>query len=183
MPVDTAMELNKWNQFAIFWVDPGTTTGAARGTFVPATSWKATLGFGLWETWEVEGSPAEQAQEIMGEYYDWEAKLLLELGYASERVILGVEDFMLRPEKAHGAGSDEHMLDPLKVIAGMETLALHTSDERWGEPRVVIERQMPHEKSNITSERLKRMGAWVKGSEHRRDAMRHLIARMDPFVL
>lgn len=170
-----------WDPFAIMWVDPGTTSGVARGTFVPVGGGgiEEHFAFGLWETWEVTGTPGEQAWEIMGEFRDWRDDLALRYAYAPSRIMLGMESFQLRLNKARGAGSSEHMLDPIRVIHACEALSYCDGGERkWTE----IELQTPSQKSTITNERLRRWGLWTKGSEHRRDATRHLAIRLSSFI-
>jgi hypothetical protein len=92
------------------------------------------------------------------------------------------ESFALRLKKAHGAGSDQRMLDPIRVANGMETLSLHyqLNDLRqWAK----IEYQSPSEaKSYVTNERMRRWGAWVKGSEHKRDATRHMVKKVSDIL-
>lgn len=178
MPADLSGELNKYKQFAIFAVDPGTTTGVARGTFVPVYGGdtKAHLDFCAdRESWEVTGSPREQAAEIVGEFLDWRAHLFLDLGYEASMVFFVMENFLLRPQKARGAGSDKHMLDPVRVGYAIEGCSV---DPVGMTVRFDIEYQTPTEKAGLTSDRLRRLDAWVVGSEHRRDATRHMIVKL-----
>lgn len=137
------------------------------------------FAFAIWDSWEVEGTPGEQAWEIMGEYKDWSEDLFLNHAYSQDRVILGFESFLLRPAKARGAGSSENMLDPLKVIYACEALAYRAGGAiRWAD----FEFQTPSERSYVTSARLKKWDLWTVGSEHRRDATRHLVCRLDKFI-
>lgn len=158
-------------------VDPGTTTGVARGTFVPVKGGDlaAHFAFGLYESWEVEGIPGEQAWEIIGEFVDWRADLILKHNYRPEAISLTFESFQLRIDKARGAGSSKPMLDPIRVISACEALCFNSRGERI----VDFGFQSPSDKSTITNDRLRRWGLWVVGSEHRRDAMRHLALRVD----
>jgi len=167
--------------FGVMAVDPGTTSGAAVGLFHPAADIASCLAEGEWETWEVIGSPAEQAWEIMDEFHDLQAKWNI-AGVAIPDMHLVCESFALRLKKAHGAGSDQRMIDPVRVASGMETLALRNlhGDLR---PWVRIEYQLPSEaKRYVTNERMRRWGAWVKGSEHKRDAARHLIKKVSDII-
>lgn len=180
MPADFKVE-RPYDKFAIMWVDPGTTSGVARGTFVPVHGGgiEEHFAFALWETWEVEGTPGEQAWEIMGEWRDWRDDLFLQQAYHPSRVIFGMESFQLRLNKARGAGSSEHMLDPIRVISACDALSYHDGGERrWTN----IEFQTPSQKSTITNDRLRRWDLWTVGSEHRRDATRHLAIRLSSFI-
>ena len=150
--------------------DPGTVTGGARGVFEPNESVWEGLAAGRWESWEVEGSPAVQAWEIMGEFLDWRKQLDNEFGHPVT-VHLVMEDFVIRV--GQGAASRRELLDPARVAAGCEALAWTRSGLHW----VTIQYQQPSERSVYTADRLRDHGMWVKNSEHRRDAVRHMIAR------
>jgi hypothetical protein len=182
MPADVKGALDseamRYATFAIFSVDPGTTTGCARGTFVPVHGGdtKDHLAFcSDLESWEVTGTPQEQAAEIVGEFLEWRAYLYLQLGYAADRVFFVMESFQLRPQKARGAASTKAMLDPVRVGYTIEGCMV---DPVGGFLRHEIVYQTPTMKAAITSERLRRLDAWVVGSEHRRDATRHLIVKL-----
>lgn len=154
-------------------VDPGTTSGVARGAFGIAlkdvTAWEA-LAAGKWESWEVEGSPAEQAWEIMDEYADWLADVQRSWTPGARVVpLLTCESFVVR--LGRGASSQSNLLDPVRVASAMEALSWTRAGSRWAH----INYQSPSDAKNYaTNERLRAAGLWVKGSEHRRDAMRHL---------
>lgn len=159
------------NVLAIAAVDPGRTTGVARGIFRPGK--EATLASTLatatqLESWECTGSLAEQAEEIVGELDDWLSWAHIESGVAMPDLHLVVESFALRTAHAD--------LTPVKLSERI--------DERWpyvdSAPWIEIERQTPaHAKGYATDERLRRWGVWVKGSTHRRDAMRHVCLRLN----
>jgi hypothetical protein len=189
-----AIDLERNIDYAIMAVDPGTTTGVARGSFVPARSLEEACDLALWESWEV--GPAyppdkaggimdgddyaythgEVATEIMEEYLSWRVGLVLTYNLHPDRVILVVESFLMRPNKARGAGSDPRMLDAVRVASGLEARCFLPSGERQAE----FEYQTPSSaKRKVSNERLKRWGMWVKGSDHRRDAVRHMVLRAD----
>lgn len=147
-------------QLAITAVDPGSTTGCARGV--------VTLGGSIWdalkdiriESWEITGDVREQAWEIMGEFADWVVEQF------PIRTILVCESFVLRKFT-----SGPSLLDPVRIAAGMEVLALRREGGRWAE----IGYQSPSDaKSFATDARLRSCEQWVRGSEHRRDAVRHV---------
>jgi hypothetical protein len=171
-------------------VDPGTTTGVARGSFVEAKSLREACELSLWESWEVgpaflTAAEAEQrggythgevATEIMTEYLDWRIGLMLTYALHPDRVILVVEGFAMRPSKARGAGSDPRMLDPVRVASGLEARCFLPDGRRQAE----FEFQSPSSaKRKVSNDRLKSWGMWVVGSDHRRDAVRHLVLRAD----
>ena len=167
--------------FAVMAIDPGTTTGAVAGLFHPAADIATCLKEGEWEAWEVEGSPAEQAWEIMDEFRDRQAIWNI-AGVAFPNIHLVVESFALRLKKAHGAGSDQRMIDPVRVSSAMETLALHILNGEL-RPWVRLEYQLPSEaKRSVPNARMRRWGAWVKGSEHKRDATRHMLKKISDII-
>src|SRR5438270_8286270 len=102
---------------AIFAVDGGTTSGVARGIF-PRYSESAWQGLteGWHESWDVEGEPAKQAWEIIGEYADW-----IDFQHGNARMnelgvvlyVLIFEDFVIR--LGPGASSKRELLDPVRV--------------------------------------------------------------------
>ena len=132
------------------------------------------MGVGV-ETWEVEGSAWEQAWEIASEYLDWSADLVLD-GIGSPCVHLVFERFDLRQRSVE--------LSPVAVTAGVETLLMPGSsgvvagfvlDLGFGRG------QTPSDAKRFgTSDRLREWGLWSvsRGSEHRRDAARHLALRV-----
>lgn len=153
--------------FAAFVVDPGGITGAGRGVFDLAGKRscgevvKEAFDEGRAETWEVRGTPAEQAHEIMGEYLDWRAHVILTHGQSP---VLICEDFHLRP----GLKSDTRLLWPVRIAGALEVVALDKGEE-------VILQQPAMAMTYATNDRLKRWGLWVPSSrDHRRDVVRHL---------
>jgi hypothetical protein len=106
---------------AIMAIDPGKTTGVARGVFGPGM--EAGLRDALrnaveLETWEVEGSAPVQAWELVAELQEWVQGLVdqgvVAVGELNELVSLVVEDFRLRTQNVD--------LDPVLVIGGLTTL-------------------------------------------------------------
>lgn len=150
--------------------DPGTTTGVARGVFEILPSVWDGLASGSVESWEVEGSPGEQAWEIMGEYLDWMRSI------HPVRAILTAEGFGVR--LGAGAASKSNLLDPVRVLGGCEALSWSRGGIHW----VTIAHQQPSAKSFATNARLRDHGLWVVGSEHRRDAVRHLAKAYSGYI-
>lgn len=157
---------------AIYALDGGTTSGVARGIF-PAKSesvWDG-LAAGEWESWEVEGEPARQAWEIIGEYAEWlgwpHLKPMEKKGVHQH--ILAFEDFVVR--LGTGASSKRSLLDPVRVSSACDALCIQRDGLRWAFPQY----QQPSQAKNFaTNERLRKHKLWVKGSDHRRDAVRHM---------
>jgi hypothetical protein len=169
------------DMFGVMAVDPGTTSGVAAGLFHAAADIAGCLANAEWEAWEVNGTPGEQAWEIMDEYknrqVDWNIG-----GVGFPNMYLVVESFALRLKKAHGAGSNQRMMDPIRVISAMEALSLHYLSGEL-RPWCKFEFQLPAEaKRYVTNERMRRWGAWVKGSEHKRDATRHMIKKVSDIL-
>lgn len=165
---------------AIFAVDPGTTSGVARGIF-PAKSDSVWLGLaaGKWESWTTEGEPARQGWEIIGEYADWlgwpEMKPMKKKGVRIH--ILAIEDFVVR--LGTGASSKRELLDPVRVATACDTLCIQRNGLRWAFPQL---QQPSQAKSFATNERLRKHKLWAKGSEHRRDAVRHMCLAYAMFI-
>ena len=156
---------------AIMAVDPGTVSGCARGIFESNDSVWSGLAAGEWETWDCEGSPAVQSWELMGEFLDWRNENDKANG-SPVTAYLVMEDFVVR--LGQGAASRRELLDPVRVAAGCEALCWTRRGHRWA----TIEYQQPSEKSFATNARLREHGLWQRGSsDHRRDALRHLILR------
>jgi hypothetical protein len=173
--------------FAVMTMDPGTTSGVARGVFAPgyiesgmlADVFQEAKDSGQVETWETEGPTGQQAAEIAEEYRDWGSLIHIQLAVPWKDIHFVTESFELRPNKAHGAGSDKNMLDPVRVISGVDALFefWNSNNEREEQDDYMIEYQTPQTGTRMTSDRLRAYDAWVVGSEHRRDAMRHLLQK------
>lgn len=176
MPAGAALDKQLHEKVAITALDPGTTSGVARGVF-PLHSdsvWEG-LTQGKWESYEVEGEPSQQAWEIMSEYADWtgwpEHKRMKKLGVVRYELVF--EDFVLRV--GHGTSGRRPLLDPVRVAYACDALCLQRSGLRWAFPIW----QQPNLAMNFaTNERLRKHDMWVKGkADHRRDAVRHMCRR------
>lgn len=160
---------------AICAVDGGTTTGVARGIFprYAESAWEG-LAAGKWESYEVTGEIGYQCWEIMGEFADWtdwpEHKKFNEQGVKSWHLVF--EDFVVR--LGTGASSKRVLLDPVRVASGCDTLCIKRDGLRWAFPEY---QQSNLAKNYATNARLRAHGMWVVGSDHRRDAVRHLCRR------
>jgi hypothetical protein len=154
----------------IYALDPGTTSAVARGIFPYNESVWEGIEAGKWDSWEVNGTPGVQAWEIMGEYMDWSR------GIFPIRTILVFEDFVVR--LGSGAASRRELLDPVRVTSGCETLCWTRQGLRWAFP----EYQPTSDMLFATNARLRAHGMWVKGSDHRRDAVRHMIKKYGEYI-
>lgn len=82
--------------------------------------------------------------------------------YTPDAVV--VEDFTPRP------GAHSVQKDALHIIGGLEALIL------VGEIDAALHLQSPGQaKAFGTDDKLRRLGWWVKGQDHARDALRHLL--------
>lgn len=173
MPVIEERQLGE--KVAIYAVDPGTISAVARGVFprYADSVWEG-LTSGKWESWEVHGEPADQAWEIIGEYADWTEwphhKRMKKLGVRDYELVF--EDFVLY--LGPGASSKRNLLDPVRVTYACDALCITRDGPRWAFP---VLQQPGLAKSYATNDRLRRHNMWVKGSDHRRDAVRHMCRR------
>lgn len=118
----------------------------------------------FWESWEVTGRPAEQAEEIMGEWLEWRAQMILE---EAADVVFACESFQLRPGAKSG-----NVLAGVYIMGAFDLVARDKGFE--------IEYQTAGQmKGYATNNRLKRWGLWVPGRDHRRDALGHLALQVN----
>lgn len=156
---------------AFFFVDPGGTSGVAAAHIELGPTLKSTFEQGviMKKTVEVEGPWLVQANVLgeMIERFIYVAQA--EKGIPSDRIHIGFENYTRRP------GSKDNNLEPVYVIAGTQGLL-------WAKGWKTIDfiLQEPSEaKGFARNERLKLWGLWEVGSEHKRDAMRHLAYRVN----
>lgn len=160
---------------AIMAMDPGRTTGMARGMFGPgmeAGVADAVVNAVEFETWEVDGPCVLQAWEIAHEFHDW-ARGLIADGWSPKEIVFAYEDFQLRTQNVD--------LSPVMVWSAVEALMVPGRSGRRGSLdgfalRCVVRKQQPADAMRVaTGARLREWGLWERGvSEHRRDATRHL---------
>lgn len=156
-------------------VDPGTATGVLFGDLSASRYGRM-------------GSPMERLREglasgdVQVEEWDtarwWEPGLVDRVekfmrqrsrakgGWTS--VPLVVEDFILRTQDKR-----KTTLDPIRVTAALVAVL---RDRGW---RGKLVMQQPSQMSIATDERLRAWKLWVKGSAHKRDAMRHAVAYLN----
>lgn len=154
--------------WAVFAVDPGGVTGCAHGLFEARPTVRECLqDGGEVAAFEVEGDSIVQSHEIRDVFLDWSHGLTRD-GF---EVHLVFESFNLRTQHAD--------LSPVEVIAGVRTL-LHGTKRRF---RVSF--QSPGDaKGFATSARLRdwSLFAYGRGSEHKRDALRHLALKVNKLL-
>lgn len=154
-------------RIGVFAIDPGGTTGVAWGVF----SWKGTVGKTVAEG-QLMGSDqvgidheVEHAHEVLA-HYERFCALCHRAGV--KRIVLIIEDFVLRPQVAT---KGREMLSPVRITAILEGIA-------WGRYGAKLDYvlQGPSEaKGFATNDRLKRWGVQTHGGgRHAKDAWRHI---------
>lgn len=152
---------------AILAVDPGGTTGIAAGHYELLVSMKRTVSEGqrMHKTTEVTGYWLDQAKAIaeLVNRFKYTAQVEHQLPASHLHVVF--ENYLPDPRRI-GAGATD--LSPVWIAAA--ACAYLDEEPVW---------QNPADKSYATNALLKRWGLWVVGSEHMRDANRHLCKRLD----
>ncbi len=159
-----------WPVHAVMAVDPGGTTGLAACHVQVRPTMKATCLEGMLtrKAVEVRGYWFDQAQEIVRAYDTFAATAELG-GIPVERIHLVCESFLADPRRI-GAGATN--LDPVWI--GGALCGLLGWEPIW---------QTPSEaKGYARNDRLRQWGLWEVGSEHKRDAWRHVAYRLDKLI-
>lgn len=170
------------DRFAIMAVDPGTTTGCGTGIFrtdrgddmLVSVMGRAVRKNQI-STWQEQGDPEEQAWAVALHWSSFRFKCNTEYGIAIPDIHLVVESFELRTQLAN--------LSPVLMMGGLNALlrrGIEPGSQPWplGRP----ERQEPSTAKRVTNRRLKDMNVWVVGSEHRRDVLRHIVAKVSAIL-
>lgn len=168
--------------YAIMAVDPGGVTGVARGLFDLSDGLELVnrrlardvvaeaVALGEVQAAEATGPYWEQAYLIAEEFLYWRGELLTR--FEEFELDLVIEGFQLRTQLAE--------LSPVEVTAGIVTLLSKGSlvGGPWSSSDVVY--QEPAQAKRVTRVRMVDTGLWDlgKGSEHKRDALRHLLVRV-----
>lgn len=183
------MAVTKKGWVGVMAVDPGGTTGVAWGVHnVRRKGIKEVLASGRrYGTAEATGGEPYQAAKIV-EIWNWFAGMC---GRHRIPCTLVFEDFVLRP-RTSGASAARSGLTPVRItelvrgmlIAQAGMLREGVAGDGLGEPGFIfacdigadqiVLQQPSNAKSFATNDRLKRWGVYEKGSDHKRDAMRHL---------
>ncbi len=145
----------------VIWFDQGGTTGWAVFNFwaeaLTSAEYKILSNIHSWSAGEFFGNEAMMTDEMMGLVLAW-----------GDEAYVGYEDFILRTFTM-----GRELLSPVRIAARFED-RMYTS----GRSRQL---QAPQSSSlamtKVTDERLKRWGLWppLRGKEHARDAVRHVI--------
>lgn len=152
--------------FAVMTVDPGRTTGVAWGVFRTAGTVKQTLIDADVESCEIVAGPVGTGIEVSRRWQDFFASANID-GCPTPEISLVLESFALRT--AHADTS------PVAVTAAIAT-CVYLQAPMWDWDG---ETQSPSEaKGYARDDRLRDWGLWVRGSEHQRDARRHLALKV-----
>jgi hypothetical protein len=159
---------------AVFTVDPGGTTGVFAGWVELKSTRRETLTDGLLKSksTEVTGDYIKQARTLLALLYRFnfacnEANLPL------QRRHVVVEDFQARPDQF------THHLTSCWV-GGAFAMAYEMSG--LGKAADITWQQPSDAKRLATNERLRSWGLWQVGSDHKRDAARHFVLKVDKLV-
>jgi hypothetical protein len=165
---------------AIFSFDPGGTTGCAtalidlRQVTVQRCFKRAVLKRNV-RTWNVHGTPAEQAWKIAQEIVDFLFYAHIEKSVIENRRFYVVrESFELRM-----MGAD---LSPVEVSAGVEVLIMGAFKDRWGKDGFYTKQTASEAKGFVTDKMLDKWGLLKGRTPHERDALRHLGSRVDKLL-
>jgi hypothetical protein len=168
---------------AVLGIDPGRTTGVAACHFETEATLKETLlNAEEKKAIEVTGDWMEQACKIAGIIKRFVYRAHIEKEIPFDNIHIAIEDFVLRRRREGGATGD---LTSIWVAAGAIALyrghalgqgpMMHTVDyETWDDADRFTWRQASQAKSFATNARLKLWGLYEPGSEHCKDAWRHV---------
>lgn len=167
-----------WMRVGIFAIDPGTTTAVDVGIWpLHGTAKEAMAGY--------EGKNIEVSESLISQTRNickmWEQLLedCQEQNINWRDVHMVIESYQQRPTP-HMVSKEAH--DPVRLASMIIGYRLGKSDmyeEAQLGPTIPvwINWQQPSEAmTHATDERLRAWGAWIRGSEHRRDARRHALA-------
>lgn len=163
------------DKFAVMAVDPGGTTGCGTGVFrtdkgddMLVSVFARAVKKNQISTWEEKGPSELQSRVIVAHWTDFRFRCNTEYGIPLPNIHLVMEDFALRELQAE--------LISVEIKGGVKTL-LVGENGTW--PLGKLQWQQPSQAKSVKNDRLKRLGIWVVGSEHRRDVMRHIVTFVD----
>lgn len=149
-------------------VDPGVRTGVAFGCFsatsVMTEDMATILRSGVWETYTT--GPRRSAAEEMQTAKEIANSTVMRVGLANAHyAVFGIEDFILR--QVRNTGRDT--LAPVRVTSHVEAAIAGLGGAK-------VYKFTPSSSKKVCSDvRLRHWGAWVRGAEHERDAVRQMI--------
>jgi hypothetical protein len=193
------------NGIAVMGLDPGGTSGCAQGVFrADAKSTREALARAIAKqqliSWEEKGHPVQQAWAIANRWSSFQFKCNVEYGIDVRDIHFVIEGFNLRQLAVD--------LAPVKVTYGVLTLLYKlpkrmeretdrkktdhvpqhdrtANPDQTDAPTFVewplgrpIFQTAGDAKHYATNQRLRDWGVWVVGSTHRRDAVRHVCAKL-----
>jgi hypothetical protein len=167
----------------IFALDPGSTTALDAGIWRVNVEPKIAVRDWLGVNVELKGTLAEQSREICLAWRQFVEQCVYEDSLVFADLFFTIESYSQRPT-SHMQPAEA--LDPVRltglVMGRLYERTLLASDSCGGRdvgslmPRVSYQ-SASQAMTYATDERLKDWGAWIKGSDHRRDARRHALAR------
>lgn len=154
--------------FGVYTVDPGGKTGTAKGVFLKKQTLVETFRAHTVEADEWLGDPIVQASNIAKDYLNFRELCVLT---GISRIDLIVETFRLRQMAVD--------LSPVEVTAALRANLLGLDL-----PDLTGYQTASEAKSFATATRLKRWGLYRvgRGSDHKRDALRHLALRVSVII-
>ena len=167
---------------AVIAVDPGRTTGVAAGYFDLKPTLKETLRGGTnKKAIEVPGQWLAQSRELHGIVWRFVFRANVDHQLPLDNIHLVIEDFVLRRRQAGGATGDLTSIWVAAALCGsLVSPSGSEGSEVWPpDPFSVYWQQPSSAKSLATNERLKLWDLYEVGSEHKRDAWRHVALRVN----
>jgi hypothetical protein len=184
---------------AIFAIDPGGKTGVAWGFFnaeadsVGSAIKRARKKSSI-KAYELAGPTWAQGIVLGQTYKDFFFRCNVELAMDVADIHLVIEDFQLRQKNvdlapvevtnsfiAAIAGTDGGEAESVKKTDDIGTRVVCTDQYSWPYGRPIYQ-QPSTAMTYATNARLRDWDAWVRGSEHMRDAMRHLAAKLSDLL-
>lgn len=162
---------------SIMAIDPGMTTGVARGVFdlERGMVWGCMKHAMEAESFSVQGDEQEQAFALAQEWSEWHRDALMS-GIPSTAVQLVCENWTPRLPLRSGK---REVFYPVRIPAAMEG---YLGGGLGTLPCDVIYQMPSDAMSFCTDKRLRACGRWVRGSTHQRDAWRHIALRLDALL-
>lgn len=158
------------DRFAVMGIDPGGTTGVAACYFEKRETLKETLlNATNKKEAEVTGNYLEQGSKLAQMMMRFTYTANVEHGIPLPNVQIAIEDFVLRRLREGGATGN---LTSCWVAAA--ATALYGGEVHW--------QTASQAKQKANNQRMKLWGLYVPGSEHKKDAWRHVAVRADALV-
>lgn len=147
----------------VFGIDPGVRTGLTElrvNTDMLGLPMAEILAAATWRACELSGQENSQVTAIVG--------AVSRACASGDHVMVSCEDFILTRMRS----SSRDLLAPIRITAALRWALRQPVESgriRW------FSYSPADAKGIVTNERLRGWGAWVKGSDHSRDAMRHAL--------